>query len=256
MFIDTHCHLDDPKFLDKDEIIRNAELSGVGLMFNMGCDVETSKLCIDISKNHNSVVCGCGIHPQDAHKFDENAYKEVKSLSAHPKCVVIGEIGLDYYWKPFDRLKQIECFENMISLANEVKLPVNIHCRDATEDMVNILKAKKSLLSNGGVMHCYSGSIETAKILLDLGLYISFSGSVTFKNSARLKEVAKYIPIDRILTETDSPYISPEPLRGKINQPANVKYVAEYLAYLKDMQIENFCSSVFGNVKRLFNKLP
>lgn len=255
MFIDTHCHIEDPKLVDKEQIIKNAEESGVGIMFNMGCDVETSIMGARLSDKFSSVYFGSGIHPQDVEKCDESSFDKIKELSSHPKCVVIGEIGLDYYWKPYDKNKQIFCFERQISLANEVCLPINVHCRDATEDMVNILKANKNLLANGGVMHCYSGSLEIAKILLNLGMHISFSGSVTFKNSNKIKEVAKYVPLDRILTETDSPYITPEPLRGTINQPANVKYVAEYIASLKDMSVNDFTTNVYNNVKSLFKKL-
>lgn len=255
MFIDTHCHIEDPKLVDKEQIIKNAEESGVGIMFNMGCDVETSIMGARLSEKFSSVYFGSGIHPQDVEKCDESSFDKIKELSSHPKCVVIGEIGLDYYWKPYDKNKQIFCFERQISLANEVGLPINVHCRDATEDMVNILKANKNLLTNGGVMHCYSGSLEIAKILLNLGMHISFSGSVTFKNSNKIKDVAKYVPLDRILTETDSPYITPEPLRGTINQPANVKYVAEYIASLKDMSVNDFTTNLYNNVKSLFKKL-
>jgi TatD DNase family protein len=196
-----------------------------------------------------------GCHPSDANGFDDNELCRISALTSHEKCLAVGEIGLDYYWKPFDKEKQKEVFIKQIELANQSKLPICIHSRDATLDTLTILKENKSKLSNGLVFHCFSGSVETAREVLDLGSYISFAGPLTFKNSRYTVEVAKFAPEDRCLTETDSPYLAPHPLRGTVNSPKNVSIIAAFLASVKGMEVERLAEQVFKNAKTLFKKL-
>ncbi len=255
MFIDTHCHLHDSKFESVDEIVNNYIRDGVDIALDMGCCADTSEIGKSLAEKYPSVYFASGCHPSDVNGFDEREFERIRELTKHPKCVAVGEIGLDYYWKPFDKDKQKECFIRQIELANESKLPISIHCRDATEDALNILKANKSKLTNGAVMHCYSGSKETARELLNLGLYISFAGPLTFKNGARAREVALYVPNEYLLTETDSPFLAPEPLRGSRNEPKNVALVTAFLANLKGVDLEEFSSIIMNNAKRLFFKI-
>ncbi len=255
MFIDTHCHLDDVKLVDTDSVVREYLLSGVDIAINMGCNVASSEKGKTLSEKYPSIYFAAGFHPSDAESFDLDTLDKIKSLTADDKCVAIGEIGLDYYWKPYDEKKQKDCFLSQLELSCECNLPICIHSRDATADMLKILKDNKSKLKNGGVMHCFSGSSETAKELLDLGLYISFAGPVTFKNANGLLDVARFVPKDRCLTETDSPYLAPHPLRGTVNSPKNVPIITAFLATLKQIDITDFANQVMFNAKSLYKKL-
>ena len=254
MFIDTHCHLDDPKFTDLTEVIADCGKKGVGVMITMGCDAPTSALCRDIAEKYDSVYFAAGFHPQDAGKFSEDGFNTVKELTAHKKCVAIGEIGLDYYYEGYDREKQIEVFIKHISLAAKLGLPFSVHSREATKDTLEILKAHKNDLESGFVMHCFSGSVETEKEILDLGGYIGFGGTVTFKNSRKAVEAANFCPLDRMLTETDSPYLAPEGKRGTRNTPENIPIIADFLANLKGLSLSEFSERVLKNGVELFKK--
>ncbi len=255
MFIDTHCHLHDAKFESVEQVVSAYLRDGVEIALDMGCCADTSEMGKTLSEKFPSVYFATGCHPSDCSGFDEKEFDRIRALTSHQKCVAVGEIGLDYYWKPFDKDKQKDCFVRQIELAKQTKLPICIHCRDATEDTLNILKANKSNLVYGGVMHCYSGSKETARELLNLGLYISFAGPLTFKNGARAREVAEYVPNEFLLTETDSPFLAPEPLRGTRNEPKNVALVTAFLAKLKGVELQSFAELLMGNAKRLFKKL-
>ena len=256
MFTDTHCHLHDEKIKDVSAAVGNALMAGVDKIIEMGCCLETSETAKEFSEKYESVFFAAGYHPSDADKFTSDTADKIKKLAAHGKCVAIGEIGLDRYWKENPDIEiQKNCFIAQLELAKECRLPVSIHCREATEIMLNTLKANRSELTYGGVMHCFSGSRETAKELLDLGLYISFGGTLTFKNAANITEVAKFVPEDRCLTETDSPYLSPHPLRGKVNEPKNVVLVAEKLAELKNKNVAEIAAVVRENALKLFKKL-
>ncbi len=255
MFIDTHCHLHDDKYENVCEIVNNFVRGGVNIAVDMGVNVKTSEMGKTLAEKYDSVYFGAGFHPSDSNDFDVDSVEKIKALTDHPKCVAVGEIGLDYYWKPFDKQKQIDCFTKQIEIASFCKLPFSIHCRDAVEDTVNVLKTNKSKLTNGAVMHCFSGSRETAKELLDLGIYISFAGPLTFKNGVRAREVADYVPSDFLLTETDSPYLSPEPFRGTRNEPKNVALITAFLAKIKGLELEEFSNQIMSNAKRLFKKL-
>lgn len=255
MYVDTHCHLDDDKFNDKAEIVNNFLANGVDFAINMGCEINSSIAGKSLTEKYENVYFGAGFHPNDAEKFNDNSLNELKDIAMHNKCVAIGEIGLDYHYEGFDKAKQQFVFESQISLANSLKMPISIHSRDATFDTIELLKNNKNNLTYGGVMHCFSGSVETAKILLDFGLYISFAGTLTFKNAKNLIDVAKYVPLDRCLTETDSPYLAPEPFRGKRNEPMLVKYVAEKLALIKGVESKDLCEKVYQNALNLFTKI-
>lgn len=256
MFVDTHCHLDDEKLKDNlDEIVAKFRAAQVGIVINMGCDAQTSELVKAQAEKYDGVYFAAGIHPMDVEKATDKDIEKIAELCKHPKCVAVGEIGLDYYWDKTFKDKQEEFFAAQIRLAKEARLPVNIHVRDAMGDALEILKNNKENLTFGGVMHCYSGSSETAKELLKLGLYISFGGTLTFKNAKNAAEVAAAVPLDRILTETDSPYLAPEPVRGTVNSPANIPYIVERLAKVRGAEISEIESAVYNNTLTLFKKI-
>ncbi len=255
MYIDTHCHLHDEKLKDLDAVVNEYLQNDVQVAINMACCALTSEKGKEIAEQFSSVYFGTGCHPSDIGGLDDNEFERIYKLTSHPKCVAVGEIGLDYYWEGYDKNKQIDGFIRQIELANEVKLPISIHSRDATFDMLKILKENKAKLVNGGVMHCFSGSKETAKELLNLGLYISFAGPLTFKNANAILEVAKYVPNDMCLTETDSPYLSPHPLRGKVNTPKNIPIILSRLAEIKSVEREQLASQILVNAKTLFKKI-
>lgn len=255
MFIDTHCHLHDEKLKDTDAVVDGYLKDGVEIAINAACCALTSEKGKELAEKYSSVYFATGCHPSDILGFDELEFERIYKLTSHPKCVAVGEIGLDYYWEGYDKQKQIDGFINQIELAYQTKLPISIHSRSATADTLKILKDNKAKLAYGAVMHCFSGSVETAREILDLGLYISFAGPLTFKNANSLLEVAKYVPLDRCLTETDSPYLSPHPLRGKVNTPKNVSLITAKLAELKCVNIEELAPIIIKNAKTLFTKL-
>ncbi len=255
MFIDTHCHLDDDRLINTDEVVKDYQLSGVEVAINMGCNLESSIKGKAFADKYKSIYFAVGFHPSDALDFNEESLDKLKALATDSKCLAIGEIGLDYYWKPYDEKKQQECFIRQVEFANEFKLPICIHSRDATADMLKILTENKQKLNHGGVMHCFSGSVETARQLLDLGIYISFAGPVTFKNAKGLLDVARFIPLDMCLTETDSPYLAPHPLRGTVNAPKNVPIITAFLANLRGVELTDFANQIMQNAKSLFYKL-
>lgn len=256
MFIDTHCHLDDPKLLPNvEEVVNKFKRERIDSVITMGCEVKTSHICKDLAEKFDEVYFGAGIHPTDVKDASERDIEEIKKLADHPFCVCIGEIGLDLYWDKTYREKQIEYFSMLIDTAYEKKLPMSIHMRSATLDTMNVLKENKNKLVYGGVLHCYAGSKETLKEVLDLGLYVGFGGTVTFKNANNILTVAPLVPSDRILTETDCPFLAPEPVRGTVNTPANIPFIAAKLASLRGTDVEEFAGQVTDNAKRLFTKL-
>ncbi len=255
MYVDTHCHLHDEKLNNTDAVVEEFLRANVTVAINMACCALTSEKGKELAEKYSCVYFGTGCHPSDVSGLDNVEFERIAKLTSHPKCVAIGEIGLDYYWPGFDKQLQIDGFIKQIELAEQTKLPVSIHSRDATGDMVKIIKENKSKLVYGGVMHCYAGSVETARELLNAGLYISFAGPLTFKNANTLLEVAKYVPKDRILTETDSPYLTPHPFRGKVNTPKNIPLMVEKLAVLRQKTMEEIASQVMSNAKTLFKKI-
>lgn len=253
-FIDVHTHLADKKLIDNINAVRDNYLAqGVKLVIDSGCDIETTKVCYQNSLKYNEVYYTAGVHPGCADKFDLKDLSIIEDLAKADKCLGVGECGLDYHYEGYDKEKQFKVFESQIALANKLNKPLVIHARDACKDTVDILTANKNYLTNGFLMHCFSESIETAKILLDLGGYFSFGGVVTYKNAKRI-DVVKQIPLNRLLIETDAPYLSPEPFRGKLNEPKNVAVTYKFIAENLGLDLQDFTIKIQDNFKKLFKR--
>ncbi|MGP4082795.1 TatD family hydrolase [Pseudalkalibacillus sp. R45] len=252
MLFDTHAHLNAVQFdEDREEVIQRALDEGVSHIVVVGFDRDTIKGAMDLAEGYDFIYAAVGWHPVDAIDMTEEDLKWIEELASHPKVVALGEMGLDYHWDKSPKDIQMDVFRKQIQLAKKVDLPIVIHNREATEDVVRILE-EENAEEVGGIMHCYSGSLEIAKRCLDMNFYISFGGPVTFKNAKKPKEVAVEIPMDRILIETDCPFLSPHPLRGKRNESSYVKYIAEQIADLKGMSVEEFAQKTSDNAFRLF----
>ncbi len=254
MLFDTHCHLNDEKLLDRvDEVILDANKAGVTHFLVVGWDKESSFKAVEITEQHENVYAIIGFHPENVFDVSEEDFNETLELYKHPKVVAIGEIGLDYHWTkdPIKREIQKEYFIRQIQFANHVGMPVSIHNREAFEDCLNILKEYKPLY--GGVMHCYSGSVELLEDVLKLGLYIGLDGPLTFLNAKTPKEVCEKVPLDRLLLETDCPYLAPHPLRGTINEPKNIGLILDEVARLKNLSKKHIADITSRNAKKLFH---
>lgn len=248
MFFDSHAHLDDSRFdEDRDEIIKGMKEKGVSNILNCGSDIESSIASVALAQKYDFIVAAVGVHPHSAKELEN--LDEVLKLAENAEAVAIGEIGLDYHYDYSPRDVQKKWFEAQLSLANELKKPVIIHEREAYADCLDILKAHKPAKC---VMHCFSGSKESAKEVFNIGIYVSFAGPLTFKNNIKTVEVAKYAPLDMILIETDSPYLSPVPHRGERNDSSYVRHVAEKLAEIRGMSVEEIAKITADNAKRLF----
>ena len=250
MIFDTHCHLYADQLINNvDNIIKRANDAGVFNMLVLGDKIETSDKCIEIAEKYTGVYCAIGIFPCECYELNIEETMDLlrKMYKKSNKIKAIGEIGLDYYWeKDLDkRNKQKEFFVAQLKLADELNLPVSIHARDSIEDVYTLLK--ENFPRKGAIMHCFSSSVDMMRKFVKLGCYISLGGPVTFKNAITPKEVAKEIPIDRLLVETDSPYLAPHPFRGKINEPALVTYVLAEIARLKEVPIQELEKVVFNN---------
>ncbi|MBD8500665.1 TatD family hydrolase [Paenibacillus arenosi] len=253
MLFDTHTHLDNEKFNeDRHEVITRAYEQGVTRMVNIGFNRETIPTTMELAEQYPFIYAAVGWHPVDAIDMKPEDIDWIAKLTEHEKVVAIGEIGLDYYWDTSPKEVQQRVFRQQIGLARELKLPIIIHNRDAHEDVVRILKEEKAH-EVGGIMHAFSGSWETAKQCLDMNFYISFGGPVTFKNAKQPKEVLKQVPNDRLLVETDAPYLTPHPFRGKRNESAYVRYVAEVAAEIKSMEFEEICKITTANALTCFD---
>ena len=248
---DTHAHYDADRFdSDRDALLSAMPGVGVGLVLDPGCDLPSSRAAAELAERYPHVYAAVGIHPENCGDFVPEHMDALRQLAREPKVVAIGEIGLDYYWPenpPRDFQQQV--FRAQLELALELNLPVIIHDREAHGDSLAIVKEYPALR---GVFHCYSGSVEMARELLALGWYLGFDGPVTYKNARKTVEVAEMVPLDRILIETDSPYMSPVPLRGKRNDSRNVFYIAEKLAQIKGMTTEELARLTMENGKSLF----
>ena len=251
MIWDTHAHLDDPVYLeDFDEVAVRMKAAGISRVTNVGYDFLSSKRSTKLAENYDFIYAAIGIHPHNAVEATDEIWAKLLLLAKQPKVLAWGEIGLDYYRDLSPRAIQKEVFIQQIKLANEVDLPIVIHNRDAHQDILQIVKAHPPRC--GGVFHCYSGSWEMAKVLLNLGFYLSFAGPVTYKNARHTVEVAVHAPIDRILVETDSPYLTPEPRRGKRNEPTYVQEVVKKLAELKNLSFEDIAHQTMCNAETIF----
>ncbi|MGI5998921.1 MAG: TatD family hydrolase [Lutispora sp.] len=253
MLFDTHAHLDDSKFDgDRDSVIAKCKEEGVELILNAASNLATSIKAIALAKKYDFIYASVGVHPHDASEMDENSCQVLAELAEkNNKVRAIGEIGLDYYYNHSPRDVQKKRFAEQIDLAKQLGLPVIIHDRDAHEDTMNILK-KSGVKQVGGVLHSFSGSVEMMRECLKLNMYISLSGPVTFKNARKTVEVAQQVPLDMLLIETDSPYLTPVPHRGERNYPGYVKHVADKIAALRDMDFEEIAQITLENGKRLF----
>ena len=249
MFFDTHAHYDDKAFAeDRMELLQAVHGEGVALIIDPGCDEESSRAAIALAEALPFVYAAVGFHPEELAKYKGNL-TEIRRLAAHPKCVAIGEIGLDYYWDDSHKAEQKRLFREQIELAIELCKPVIVHDREAHGDCMEIIREYPELR---GVFHCYSGSAEMAKELLHRGWYLGFDGPVTYKNARKTLEVLALCPLDRILMETDSPYLSPVPMRGKRNDSRNLRYVAEKIGEIKGIEAEEAAQISMENGKRLF----
>ncbi|OZM55857.1 hydrolase TatD [Lottiidibacillus patelloidae] len=252
MLFDTHAHINALQFEeDREQVIQRALDEGVENIVVVGFDNETIDGAMELAEKYPFIYAAVGWHPVDAIDMTEEDLKRIELLAAHPKVVAIGEMGLDYHWDKSPKEVQKEVFRKQIQLAKKVNLPIIIHNRDATNDVVTILE-EENAAEVGGIMHCYSGSLETAEQCMKMNFYISFGGPVTFKNAKQPKEVAKKIPLEKILIETDCPYLSPHPYRGKRNEPSYVKYIAEQIALLKEISYDELAEHTTANAKRLF----
>ena len=252
MLIDTHAHL--VSLEDPLSAISNALDSGVEKIISMSTALDSCYTTIELANNNNAVFAAVGIHPHAAATYSKEVISEIEKLVLEDRVVAVGETGLDYHYMNSPKDIQIESFKAHVDMATRNNLPFVVHVREADEDMLNILK-NSSLKEKPGVIHCFSGDYETAKKYLDLDLFISFSGIVTFNRAEEVRDAAKKIPFDRILVETDSPYLAPVPLRGKTNEPANVKYVADVVANVRDIDLETLKIQLKKNTKSLFSKI-
>lgn len=250
-FFDSHAHYNDEKFdLDRKEILENIYNSGITKLINAGYSLESSKKAIEIANNYDFIFATAGISPNDIEDFKEENLNEIRNLAKSKKVVAIGEIGLDYYWNKENKDLQKKVFISQIKIANELNMPIVIHTREAIYDTLDILKNNKC--NKKGVFHCCPLNIDLVREGLKLGFYISFAGPVTFKNSKNAEEIIKMVPVEKMLIETDSPYLSPEPLRGKRNDSRNVKYIAQKIADIKNMKLEEISEITYKNAEKVF----
>ncbi|WP_106495619.1 TatD family hydrolase [Lentibacillus sp. Marseille-P4043] len=252
MLFDTHVHLNAEQFTeDRDEVIKRAYETGVKYMVVVGFDRETIPLAIEIAEQHQNIYAAVGWHPVDAIDMTDEELNWIEELSSHPKVVAIGEMGLDYHWDKSPKDVQKDVFRKQIRLAKKVNMPIIIHNREATEDIIEILQ-EEDAKQIGGIMHCYNDSVDYVQTCLDMNFYISLGGTVTFKNAPLPKEVAINVPLDRLLIETDAPFLAPHPNRGKRNEPAYVKLVAEKVAELREMDVEEIGKITTENALSFF----
>jgi TatD DNase family protein len=252
MLIDSHAHLDMKDFKDDlDEVLKRALEAGLKRIITIGIDLQSSKKAVELAHQYEYIFSTVGFHPHDADKLNTNQLHELRTLASNPKVVAWGEIGLDFFRNYSPHQKQISAFEQQLDLAVDLTLPVIIHNRDAHQETYDILK-KREDKGLRGVIHCFSGDYDLAMRFIDMGYYISIPGTVTYKKALKIQDVAVRIPLDRMLVETDAPYLTPIPKRGKRNEPAFVAYTAKKIAELRNMDFEAFALQTSENARRLF----
>ena len=255
MLVDSHCHLDFPDFKDElDDVIRRAELAGVGHMVTICTRIRKFDQVKAIAEAHDNIFCSVGTHPHNAHEELDFSAEDIAKLAEHPKCVAIGEAGLDYFYDNAPREAQAEGLRTHIKAARMTGLPLVIHSRDADEDMIAILSEGMEEGAYPALLHCFSSGRDLAMRAVEMGLYVSLSGILTFKRSQDIRDIVKDIPLDRLLVETDAPYLAPMPYRGKRNEPAFVAHTAEVLADVKNVSLEQITDITTENFFRLFSK--
>lgn len=253
--IDTHAHLNDEYFINSREaIIASLDHDNISKVFVSGFDMASSVDAVALANEHKNVYAIIGMHPEHANCYDEQFEKFVMQNATNPKVIAVGEIGLDYYWNKENKEQQKQVFLSQLKLAHAVKLPVVIHCREAIGDLITLLTQNRKLLEFSGVVHCFSESVESYKLLKKLGLKFSFGGVITFKNSVNAKTLLQAVDINDILLETDCPYLTPEPLRGKKNQPKNVWLVLDKIAEFKNMDVTKLGEITNQNACNVFKK--
>lgn len=252
MIIDTHAHYDDEAFdEDRDILLKEMSKNGIGLIVNMGASLRGCRDTIALTEQYDFIYGGIGVHPSDTAELDEDSFQWLKEKLTQPKIVAVGEIGLDYHYPEPSVQVQKYWFERQLELAREVKLPVVIHSREAAKDTLDMMQAMRAE-EIGGVIHCFSYGVEMAREYVNMGFYIGVGGVITFKNGKKLKEVVEYLPLDRIVLETDCPYLSPEPNRGKRNSSLNLPYVVDEIARIKDISREEVISVTEENARKLY----
>lgn len=253
MIFDTHAHYDDEAFAeDRNELLAGMPKQGIERIVNVGASIASCRTTLGLMDQYPFVYGALGVHPSETAELDEESFAWLRAQCGHPKCVAVGEIGLDYYWPEPDREIQKKWFVRQLALARELQLPVVIHSREAASDTVQIMKEQHAE-EIGGVIHCFSYTKETAEIFLKMGFYIGVGGVVTFKNAKKLREALEVIPLDRIVVETDCPYLAPEPNRGKRNSSLNLPYVIEEIAMVKQVAPEEIERITWQNGEKLYH---
>jgi TatD DNase family protein len=254
MLIDTHAHLTMPEYSDLAEVVERAKEKGVEIIINASFDLESSQAAVRFAKEFPGLYAAVGIHPHDAHTVTPEMVNELKKLSQNPKVVAIGETGLDYHYTLEHKDKQKEVFREHLRLAQELSLPVIVHDREAHEDVMTIIR-EENRGDLKGVLHCFSGDLKLAQWAIDMGLYISFTGNVTFKKAQKMSEKVAAIPLEKLLLETDCPYLSPEPHRGERNEPAYLIHTAQKIAEIKNISLAEIEEITTQNAKKLFSAI-
>lgn len=253
MIFESHAHYDDEAFdIDREELLGSFAANGIGTVVNVGASLSSCRTTIDLTKKYPFIYGAIGVHPSETQELTPEGMAWLRECCAFPKIVAVGEIGLDYYWKEPDPEIQKKWFREQLALAREVKLPLIIHSRDAAKDTLDIMK-ERNAGDIGGVIHCFSYTKEIAREYLDMGFFFGIGGVITFKNAKKLKEAVEEIPLDRILLETDSPYLAPEPNRGHRNSSLNLPYVAEAIAQIKGVTAEEVIAAAERNARSLFH---
>ena len=252
MIFDTHAHYDDEQFNeDREQLLASMKNAGIGYIVNVGANLDTTRSTLELAHKYDFVYAAVGVHPSDSAELNEDNFELLREWSDDGRCVAIGEIGLDYHWPEPGKDVQKKWFLRQLDLAREKRLPVVIHSRDAAEDMVNIMKEAHAEEIGGGV-HCFSYSAEIARVGLNMGFYIGVGGVITFKNGRKLREVVDVTPMDRILLETDCPYLAPEPYRGKRNNSTYLPYVVKEIAAIKGISEEEVQRITLDNARRMY----
>lgn len=251
MLIDSHAHLNDERFdLDREYLIKNFKKNGIELVVNVGADMESSRASVELAENYENIYAAVGIHPHSATELNQANLLEIEEMAGGEKIVAIGEIGLDYFYDNSPRDIQRQAFREQIRLAKRLDMPIVVHTRDADADTLEILKEEREGLK--GVIHCFSSDRAQMEEYLDLGFFIAFGGPVTFKKTDELKEAAKIVPLEKLLVETDAPYLAPMPYRGKRNEPIFVKETAALIANLKGIMLDDLALQTVKNTKEIF----
>ncbi len=252
MLIDSHAHLEMPEFKkDLEAVIQRAKASGVEYIFTVGTEKKDWSRALEIAHSHSSIYAILGVHPHNAKEIDDQTYPVLKELCKNEKVKAYGEIGLDFFRNLSVPDIQLKRFREQVELAKELGLPIVVHDREAHQETMEILKSERAE-ECGGVIHCFSGDYEMAKVCMDMGFYISIPGSITFKNAESFREIVKKIPLRSLLVETDAPFLTPEPFRGKRNEPSYVRYTAQRMAEIKKVSLEKVAEATSENALRVY----